>query len=160
MLSKKQHLRYCLLFNLKKNTAETKEMISSVLDKNAVSYTCKKWFQQFREANYDLEDRKRLNKSKKWRQGVGGNFGREFLSSEINFKCAWSNTASFRLKQLGRSFTGSGRRNMPIFCSCDIGNILFWSRFVARRNFVYQRLSEKQRSVDSIQYGRQKASKR
>lgn len=59
MLFEKQHLRHCLLFafQLKKNAVEAKEMICSILGEKAVSYsTCKKWFQQFREENFNLQN--------------------------------------------------------------------------------------------------------
>ena len=61
MLFEKQHLRHCLLFafQLKKNFRRgAKEMICLVLDENAVSYsTCKKWFQKFRDGNFNLENK-------------------------------------------------------------------------------------------------------
>jgi len=48
--------------------AEAKEMICSVLDENAVSYsTRKKWFQQFQEGNFNLQDSERHGQLKKWK---------------------------------------------------------------------------------------------
>jgi len=41
-------------------------MICSVLGENTVSYsTCKKWFLQFREGNFNLQDSERLGQLKK-----------------------------------------------------------------------------------------------
>lgn len=41
-------------------------MICSALGENAVSYsTCKKWFQNFRDGNFDLQDKERPGQPKK-----------------------------------------------------------------------------------------------
>jgi len=108
-------LSHCLLFAFqlkKKNAAEAaKEMICSTLSENAVSYsTYKKWFQQFREENFNLQNSKRLGQLKKsGRRGVGANFGWEFLSNSIGTcKWAWSDSKSFPIAY--RSLEGF-RRN-------------------------------------------------
>jgi len=62
MSFEKHHLRHYLLFafQIEKNAAETKEMICLALGENTVLYsTCKKWFQQFREGNFNLQDSER-----------------------------------------------------------------------------------------------------
>jgi len=61
-MSEKEHLKHCIFFafQLKRNAAQTVEMICSALDEDAVTHkTCKKWFQRFREDNFDLTDRER-----------------------------------------------------------------------------------------------------
>ena len=68
MSFEKQHLRHCLLFafTLKKNAAEAQEMICAALGEDAIAYsTCKKWFQRFRNGNFDLHDEERPGQPKK-----------------------------------------------------------------------------------------------
>ncbi|KMQ88968.1 histone-lysine n-methyltransferase setmar [Lasius niger] len=53
----KVHLRHCILFvfQLQKNAAAVTEMICSALGKSTVIHkTCKKWYQRFRDGNFDL----------------------------------------------------------------------------------------------------------
>ena len=80
MSFEKQYLKYYLRFNFKKNT-EAKEIISSVLGENAVSYSmCSNSFEReiliLRIVNV-------LVNQKKSRRGVREHFGREFLLNLI-----------------------------------------------------------------------------
>jgi len=58
MSFRKQYLRHYLLFAFQlEKKAKAKEIICSALGENAVSCsTCKKWFQQFQEGNFNLQD--------------------------------------------------------------------------------------------------------
>ena len=65
----KEHFRHCILFafRLKKNAAELNEMICSALREGAVTQkTCKKWFQKFRNGDFDLFDRERPGQLEKF----------------------------------------------------------------------------------------------
>ena len=45
---------------VKKNAVKATEMVGSVLEEGAVTHkTCNRWFQRFRNVNFDLCDRKR-----------------------------------------------------------------------------------------------------
>ena len=51
---------------IEKNAAEAQEMIYAALGKDIVSYsTCKKWYQQFKNGNFDLHDEERTGQPKK-----------------------------------------------------------------------------------------------
>lgn len=68
MSFEKQHLRHCLLFafQLKKSAAEAQQMICAALGEAAVSYsTCKKWFQRFKQGNFELRDAERPGQPQK-----------------------------------------------------------------------------------------------
>ena len=65
----KKHLRYCILFAflLKKNATEATATICSALREGAVTHkTYKKWFQRFRNLDFDLSDRERPVQPKKF----------------------------------------------------------------------------------------------
>ena len=69
MASDKEHLGHCILFafQLNKNPAEATEMICSALGEGAMTHkTSKKWFQRFRNSDFDLHDRERSGQSKKF----------------------------------------------------------------------------------------------
>ena len=69
MASDKEHLRTCVLFafQLKKNAAEATEIICSALGEGAVTHKmCKKWFQRFRNGDFDLSVRERPGQTKKF----------------------------------------------------------------------------------------------
>lgn len=70
MEADKQNLRHRILsaFKLKKNVAEATRMICTDLGQDAVTYkTCKKWYQRFRNGDFDLSDRRRSGQPQKFR---------------------------------------------------------------------------------------------
>jgi len=61
-------MREALLFyfNLKKSAAESHRMLAEAYGDNALSETtCKDWFRRFNDDNFDLNDKKRENRSRK-----------------------------------------------------------------------------------------------
>lgn len=63
----KQHLRHNILFTyqLKKNVVEA--MICAALDEDTVTHKmCKKWYQRFRNGDFDLSDRQRPGQPQKF----------------------------------------------------------------------------------------------
>ena len=69
MASGKEYLRHCILFafQLKKNAVEKTEMIFSAFGEGVVTHkTCKKWFQRFRNDDFDLSDRESSGQPKKF----------------------------------------------------------------------------------------------
>lgn len=65
----KQHLRHCMLFcfEMKKNASQATELINSTLGEHTVSYsTVKKWFANFREKKFSLEDDPRPGPAKRF----------------------------------------------------------------------------------------------
>jgi len=88
---------HCLLFafQLKKNAAEAKEMICSAMSENAASYsTCKKWFQQFRDGNFDLQDGEHPDQ-KKWKTRSWSKFWMRILA-----KLNWNLQVSLETQQV------------------------------------------------------------
>ncbi|CAK9833798.1 Mariner Mos1 transposase [Anthophora retusa] len=69
MAISKEHIRYAIhfAFHLKKNTAEATEMICAAYGENAVSHvTCKRWYKNFRQRNFSLEDEPRAGRPQKF----------------------------------------------------------------------------------------------
>lgn len=65
----KVHLREALLFcfNLKKSAAESHRMLVEAYGDNALSEAqCRVWFQHFKSGNFDVTDKKRENRPKKF----------------------------------------------------------------------------------------------
>jgi len=60
----REALFFC--FNLKKSAAESHRMLVEVYGDNALSETtCRNWFRQFNDDNFDLSDKKRENRPRK-----------------------------------------------------------------------------------------------
>ena len=60
----REALLFC--FNLKKSAAESYRMLVEVYGDNALSETtCRDWFRQFNDDNFDLSDKKRENRPRK-----------------------------------------------------------------------------------------------
>ena len=69
MAISKEHIRYSihLAFHLKKNAAEAAEMFCAAYGESAVTHTtCKRWYQKFREGDFDLSDRPRSGAPRKF----------------------------------------------------------------------------------------------
>jgi len=66
-LLKKKHMREAFFsFNLKKLAAESHRMLVEAYGDNALSETtCRDWFCQFNDDNFDLSDKKRENRPRK-----------------------------------------------------------------------------------------------
>ena len=82
MASDKEHLGHCILFafQLNKNPAEATEMICSALGEGAMTHkTSKKWFQRFRNGDFDLHDRERSGQSKNSKMRNWSNYWRKIL---------------------------------------------------------------------------------
>ena len=63
----KRHLRELLIyfFNLKKSTAEAHQLLVETYGKAAGSeISCRKWFQKFKNGEFDIEDKKRSGRPK------------------------------------------------------------------------------------------------
>jgi len=61
----KEHVRFSIhfAFHLKRNAAEATAMISVAYGENVVSYTtCKRWYQKFRQGDFNLEDEPRAGR--------------------------------------------------------------------------------------------------
>jgi len=64
----KGHIRFSphFAFHLKKNAAEVIAMIYAAHGENTVSHTtCKKWYQKFRQGDFNLEDQPRTGRLQK-----------------------------------------------------------------------------------------------
>ncbi|KAL6254818.1 hypothetical protein P5V15_014153 [Pogonomyrmex californicus] len=63
----KEHIRFSIhfAFHLKKKAAEATAMIYAAYGENAVSHTCKRWYQKFRQGNFSLEDEPRAGRPQK-----------------------------------------------------------------------------------------------
>ena len=60
----------------KKNAAEATEMIFLAFEDTVTHKTCEKWFQRFRNGDFDLSDRQRPGQPKKFRRrGTGATPG-------------------------------------------------------------------------------------
>jgi len=69
LLPDKEHMGEVLLicFNLKKSSAESHRMLVEAYGDSALSETmCRDWFRRFKDGNFDLSDKKRENRSKKF----------------------------------------------------------------------------------------------
>ena len=69
MALNKKNLRHCILFafQLKNNAVKATEMICSALGEGVVTHkTCKKWFQRFRNGDFDFSNRERPDQPKKF----------------------------------------------------------------------------------------------
>ena len=67
-LPEKEHMREAqlLCFNLKKSAAKSHHMLLEAYGDSALSeITCRVWFRQFKNGNFDLSDKKRENRSRK-----------------------------------------------------------------------------------------------
>ncbi len=67
--AKKQHLREVLLhyFLLKKSAAETNRLLVEVYGEHAPSKTtCKEWFQRFKVGDFDVRDKEREGRPRKF----------------------------------------------------------------------------------------------
>ena len=68
-LPEKEHMREALLFcfNLKKSAAESQRMLVEAYGDSALSETtCRDWFRRFKDGNFDLRDKKRKNRPRKF----------------------------------------------------------------------------------------------
>jgi len=64
----KEHIRFSIHFalHLKKNATEATAMICAVHGENAISHTiCKRWYQEFRQEDFNLEDEPRAGRPQK-----------------------------------------------------------------------------------------------
>jgi len=64
----KEDIRFSihLAFHLKKNAPEATAMICATYGENAVrNTTCKRWYQEFRQEDFSLEDEPRVGRSQK-----------------------------------------------------------------------------------------------
>lgn len=61
----REALLYC--FNLNKSAVESHRMLVKAYGNDALSQTtCKDWFRRFKNGNFDLSDKKRENRPKKF----------------------------------------------------------------------------------------------
>jgi len=64
----KEHIRFSIhfAFHLKKNAAEATAIICAAYGENAISHTtCKRWYQKFRQGDFNLENEPRVGRPQK-----------------------------------------------------------------------------------------------